>query len=348
MNKWKRNASKKRKQGSIFDDVMRTAQERHGKLLVPLVNETFAEHYSSDVLVRRLPDDYQGIVSKTVADACNVIGERVYHMEVQSRNDKTMVLRMVEYDFVIGLAGADKDNGKYHIRFPRSCVIYLRHNGTTPQEEEMELEFQNGQVVYYRVPTVLVQNYSLDEIFEKKLYLFLPFYIMRYEKDLDDIASSEERREALLGEIEVILERLEHALCTEPNVYQDLLMLMHKVADYLLREHEEFKEEVGAVMGGKVLPLPSDAWREANERAHAEGLQQGLQEGLQQGLQEGLQEGLQQGLQGQHQILVRSIENAMQNFRIDLETACKGLGTTVGEYQAAKEALKVSVRRTTG
>ena len=136
-----------------------------------------------------------------------MIGERVYHMEVQSRNDTTMILRMVEYDFVIGLAGADKENGKYHIRFPRSCVIYLRHNGITPQEEEMELEFQNGQIVSYGVPTVLVQNYSLDEI-------------------------------------EDILERLEQVLCDEPNVYQDLVLLMQRVADYLLWQHEEFKRRL--------------------------------------------------------------------------------------------------------
>ena len=83
-------------------------------------------------------------------------------------------------------------------------------------------------------------------------------------------------------------------------------------------------------MGGKVLPLPSDAWWEASERVHAEGLQQGSQ----------------QGLQAQHQMLVKNIENAMQNLHIDLETACKGLGTIVEEYEAAKGALQTALRRT--
>ena len=46
---------------------------------------------------------------------------------------------------------------------------------------------------------------------------------------------------------------------------------MRKVADYELSPYFDLREEVGAVMGGKVLPLPSDALREAR----AEGMQQG-------------------------------------------------------------------------
>ena len=275
MRKQEGKEKRGKKQANIFDDVIRTLQERHGGMLIPLVNETFHEHYPGNTLVGRLPDDYRRLVSKVVADACNVIGDRVYHVECQSRDDRTMILRMVEYDFMLGLYGAETEDGLYRLHFPRSCIIYLRHDGEAPKEEEMELVFQDGQKVRYRVPTVRVQSYTLDEIFEKKLYLFLPFYILRYEKDLDTIDSDEYRRGAVVEEYEDILGRLENALGDEPGAYQDMLQLMREVIGHVLRNHEEFKEEVEFVMGGKVLPLPSDILRQQREEGKEEGREEG-------------------------------------------------------------------------
>ncbi|MBR1852816.1 MAG: hypothetical protein IJ794_06705, partial [Lachnospiraceae bacterium] len=44
------------------------------------------------------------------------------------------------------------------------------------------------------------------------------------------------------------------------------------VLEYVLRDHEEFKEEVGSVMGGRVLPLPSDRLREERAEGKVEKL----------------------------------------------------------------------------
>lgn len=56
---------------TIFDDVLRTIQERLPKLLIPLVNEVFGTTYSNDTEVTRLPEEYQKLLSKVVADSCN-------------------------------------------------------------------------------------------------------------------------------------------------------------------------------------------------------------------------------------------------------------------------------------
>lgn len=90
-----------------------------------------------------------------------------------------MMLRMVEYDFFIALADAQKQNGAYRLRMPKSCVLYLRGDANVPNEDELELELADGQTVIYRVPNVKVGEYTIDKIFEKKLLMFLPYYIMR-------------------------------------------------------------------------------------------------------------------------------------------------------------------------
>lgn len=52
---------------TIFDDVLRTIQERRPKLLIPLVNEVFHETFPADTEVTRLPEEYQKVISKVVA-----------------------------------------------------------------------------------------------------------------------------------------------------------------------------------------------------------------------------------------------------------------------------------------
>ena len=91
-------------ESTIFDDVLRTIQERLPKLLIPLVNEVFQTTYSEETEVKRLPEEYQKLISKVVADSCNKMGEWVYHFECQSKKDGSMILRMVEYDFMIALS----------------------------------------------------------------------------------------------------------------------------------------------------------------------------------------------------------------------------------------------------
>ena len=51
----------------------------------------------------------------------------------------------------------------------------------------------------------------------------------------------------------------------------------------------------------------------------------------------GLEQGLEQGrTEGELKTLVKNVEAAMKNFHISLKEACEGLGTTVEEYEKAK------------
>lgn len=61
--------------------------------------------------------------------------------------------------------------------------------------------------------------------------------------------------------------------------------------------------------------------------------------------EDGQEVGYQQGhadgkTAGMTEMLVKNVESAMQNFKIDLEKACQGIGVTVEEYRKAKEAVQ--------
>ena len=137
---------------TIFDDVLRTIQERIPNLLIPLVNEVFHTSYPLDTEVTRLPEEYQKIMSKLITDSCNKIEGLVYHFECQSKKDGTMILRMVEYDFMIALSDSLRQKKKNYLQFPRSCVIYLRSNKNTLSEESMDIRFADGQPLPTRFP----------------------------------------------------------------------------------------------------------------------------------------------------------------------------------------------------
>jgi len=262
---------------TIFDDVLRTIQERRPKLLIPLVNEVFHETYSNDVEVTRLPEEYQKVISKVVADSCNKLDDKIYHFECQSRKDGNMILRMVEYDFMIALVDSRRRDDTERIRFPRSCVIYLRTTATMPDEEMLEIEMPDGQVILYRVPVLKLRDYTIDEIFEKNLLILLPYYIINYEKKISKIAVDKARSRALMQEYKEIVERLAKATQNdEAGTFQDILQMMRDLINYLLRKQPELQERMGDAMGGKVLPLPSDKLREEREAGLKQGISQGV------------------------------------------------------------------------
>ena len=259
---------------TIFDDVLRTIQERRPKLLIPLVNEVFHTAYPENMKVTRLPEEYQKVVSKVVTDSCNKIMEQIYHFECQSTSDGNMILRMVEYDFMIALTESRNQLDKRKIKFPRACIIYLRATKNTLTEEQIEIEMADGQIITYRVPTIRLRDYSIDEIFEKNLLILLPYYIINYEKELSKVAEEKERKENLLSEFIAIISRLEKATKEDEGLFLDIVKMMQRVMRYLLREEPEMKERMGDVMGGKVLSLPSDKLRKERSIGISQGISQ--------------------------------------------------------------------------
>ena len=107
-----------------------------------------------------------------------------------------MVLRMIEYDFAIGLENAMKVDGTYRIQLPHPCILYLRGEKQV-KYLSLELVLFDGQIIKYQVPVIRMEWYSLNEIIEKNLVILLPFYMMRYEKMKDRIEKDTAQRERI-------------------------------------------------------------------------------------------------------------------------------------------------------
>lgn len=249
---------------TIFDDVFRTMVEKLPYLAVPLINEVFETSYPENVEITQLRNEHQQENGEIITDCCLKIGRKLYHIECQSIDDTTMAIRMIEYDFAIAIENAQKINSRYRIEFPRSCVIYLRSNKNTPDSLEVEVIFPDGKMHLYEIPTVKMENYTKDSIFEKNLLMLLPFYVMRYEKEAHNFSENPEKMQQLLNEYEEIRRRLNEELVEErkSDLYADLTDWIVRIADYIFRNEDAARKGINGIMRGKVLKLKSEELRE--------------------------------------------------------------------------------------
>lgn len=251
---------------TIFDDVFRTMIEKMPYLAVPLINEVFHTSYPEDVNITQLRNEHQQKDGEIITDSCLLIGKKMYHIECQSTDDTTMAIRMIEYDFAIAVENAEKQGRRYRIEFPRSCVLFLRSSGNTPDYLEADVIFPDGKTHVYSIPAIKMADYTKDHIFEKNLLMLLPFYIMRYEKKKHDMRKNLELLQILLDEYDEIRINLEKELTEtgKAELYTNLTKLIVKIADHIFEKEEDIRKGIGDVMGGKVLELES-------ERLKAEG-----------------------------------------------------------------------------
>ena len=239
---------------TVFDDVFRTICQKMPYLLIPLINEVFGTTYSEDEDIEQLRNERFEKNGEIITDALLKIQQHTYHIECQSNDYSKMVIRMAEYDFSIALENVIECNdGTFKMNFPESCVIYLRKSESKSRNAVLNIQFQDGKVYPYKMKVLCVQDYSQNEIFQKNLLMFLPFYILRYENDIPSARKNDRNKlEALLLEYEKLFKRLEN----ETESYTDLYNLSIKIINHVVKSSSVKRRF--ADMGGKILELESE------------------------------------------------------------------------------------------
>ncbi|MCR5520625.1 MAG: hypothetical protein K6F44_01790 [Lachnospiraceae bacterium] len=321
--------SAKEEQSTIFDDVFMTICERMPILLIPLINEAFGMDYSEDEEIIPLRDEHHLPEKKIITDAYIRIRKDKYHIECQSNDHVCMITRMFEYDTVIALESKLIKEDCVELEYPASCVVYLRGIGKTGRKKVLRLKFPDGSVCEYRPDIIEVAAYSLDEMFDKKLLLMLPFYLVRYEDVLNKNDPDSADLQTLLNETKQMIDCINGQTRASVEFDVDLVDLIKKIADYLCRTADRNKERLGEVMGGKVLELASD-------RLKAEGRMEGRAEGRMEGRAEGRMEGRAEGrMEGRAELCCNLIIKGM----ISYEEASLASGLPIEDLKKAVDAV---------
>ena len=267
---------------TIFDDVFRTIAQKMPQLLIPLINEVFHTSYSEEEHFEQLRNEHYEKYGTVITDSIIQIGNHIYHLECQSSKDKTMVIRMFEYDISIAIEHASYENDEiWEIKFPQSCVLYIRNHRDLPDYHEAVVKFADGQKMRYRVPILQAKKYTVDRIFEKRLLILLPYHILWYEHFLKHNGMDTRKLQQLLADFREINRRLEETAEKEnkSHLYMDMIVLIEQIADYIIPKNNTIRKGLGDVMGGKILKLQSEELLELGEaRGKAKGRLEGKRE----------------------------------------------------------------------
>lgn len=247
-----------------YDDVFRTLLNDCRRLIFPVLNEIFGENYSGDEAIEFSQNEIyltqqDGEQEKRITDSCFIIRDDSkvmrYHLECESNPDKSIIVRIFEYDAQIALNAREQDGYRLKVDFPHTAIIALRASGKMPESMTVEICTPGGNMEY-EVPVLKTQRYSLDEIFDKNLLFLLPFYIFSYEKKFEKYDTDESQMAEMVENIKLIVERLgELTRDRELDQYtaQTIVFCFRKVARSLAKDHANILKGVDDVMGGKIL-----------------------------------------------------------------------------------------------
>ena len=254
-----------------YDDVFRTLLTDCTELMIPVVNEIFHTHYTGKETIcllqnehfikmpdgseqERITDSSFEIISEETAPIAQVQKKR-YHIECQSTEDGTMIVRMFEYDTQLALENRALTSNTLTVQFPDSAIVSLRHTKNTPEEMIVKVLTPGGRVSY-TVPVLKVKRYTIHELFEKKLFFLIPFHIFAYEKNFKELEENKKKLKQLEAEYASIRERLEIACqMGDLNRYAKaaILDMSRKVIEHIAVKYKNVAKGVSRTMGGKVL-----------------------------------------------------------------------------------------------
>ena len=310
-----------------YDDVFRTLIVKGGNLIIPFLNEMFREDppIRMDVSIAPAANEHfldlgQGRQVKLTTDSILVIDQNPYHIECQSYEDKTMLLRTCQYDWLSAMPGSLVEGDTIHIPLPYSGILYLRRTTQTPETMFVHYHHPQGGELRYPVRTLSLRNYTLEDMISKHLFFLMPFYLFNFEEELKHYDENKAAREDVIHSLDRLLGYLNQMFSKGYlNIYQYGLItdMLRKVTDSLTQKYKSARKELDEIMGGKILEFKG-------EREYNEGKEKGRQEGRQEGRIEGRQEGRIEGRQeGRIELLVNLVNAGQLNDAFAIKQAQK-------------------------
>ena len=199
-----------------YDDVFRTMLNDCSSLIIPVINEVFSEQYTGEEEVILSPETHyinqqDGDEVKRITDGSFIIRgkeEKRFLCECQSTPDSSMLVRIFEYSTQIALDQGEIVGNVLKVEIPRSAVLFLRSNRSTPDNMVIEMKTPGGTVCF-DVMVLKTQRYSIDDIFDKGLLFLIPFYIFSHESRFAEYDADEAKLETLKNEYGDIVDRLD-------------------------------------------------------------------------------------------------------------------------------------------
>ena len=274
-----------------LDEVLKFLFSTSNKVLVKLLNGIFEENFNVDeveltVSNNEFVEDDLGILRGDMFfDILNKNSDKVsYHIEFQTKNDNTMVIRMFEYGFKKAKEQERNINKvKEDIRtiyFPKQKVIFFEENKNIKDELKLRIVFPDEKEITYFVSVMKYWEYSDEELIEKKMYPLIPLQLFKLRKILEKTHNKNDIEK--IKEISLIAKNLANKLAKESAVlfeedeilgedFHKMLLAIQNLIEYLNRNYindDDIEKEVSTMT--KTLYDPE---------VEKKGMEKGMEEG---------------------------------------------------------------------
>lgn len=149
-------------------------------------------------------------------------------------------------------------------------MIYIKRTEKTPKTTVITFTFPDGQEVDYESPNVILEEFTKEDIVEKRLFPYIPFYIARYEKDI----TSENSIENAVKDLEYFrneMVRLHKKEELSDDEIVDLMGFVNTIITHITNGNEN-EERLVNIMGGTVIETESEKLiRKGRAEGKAEG-----------------------------------------------------------------------------
>ena len=236
----------------ICDTTLKTILRTHPETAIAFVNEVFRESYGLDSEVE-LPDQgYYFRWDHGPDGSMFKIRNAGYHLACQCSSDDTLASRALMHDTLYLLKKTIGLDTSPVLELPRTCIIQLCPTHDMPDEVTTSIQYQDTQNLLYKTKVLRAFDYDLDDIFEKHLFLLVPFHLMRYDSCmLEEIAHDVDLTRGLVAECADIRRRLEREVAAEgmETLHRDLVEHLVTISEHLLADHDDLRLKVMEAMG---------------------------------------------------------------------------------------------------
>ena len=260
----------------IYDKAFKRILTLSEKTVINLINGLFDTDYPTDSKVTfNWTEHTDKGLKRTLSDSILTInGRDTYHIEAQMTEDEEIVFRFIEYGFGYAYKNRTFIDGGERMVFPRPCILYLDEGkkDTIPDEYTLTLLFENQGEFSYKVPLVKLQNMSVEELNEKKMFALLPFQLLKLRKKIENLRTEENLEELqnfVVNDIIASIDKNAEAgniSSTEAFDLKALTTLLYMKIYSKYKELEDFTMR----LCDQSLELPSDKYEKTVEELEEE------------------------------------------------------------------------------